>query len=324
MANDAESNGTPRGESAGGYATNGQGWEVCDRRRRQVCTLEDWIFEEYGEALGPYGLAVYAAWAYYGTIRHKGHHPSYACVARLLGISRTKVERVMRDLTRVHGLIHVERRVSPAGQRTNVVHLLDPCPEQANVSEGAHLSESPANSRGGAVPQPGGRRTTAGAPPAVVRRPHVEGSPIQERESSAPAPCAAPFTKAAERIADTFAAQVVGVSAAQRVQVHAEALAEAGQLLGQGYTEEQLMESVYDPARPREQWPREWRAGLRLRKPAQDASKRAEVARRSAQKEEERQARERGTQEAAEVKRLAQEALDRLKGKRQKPRPRGE
>lgn len=81
--------------------------EVIDRRGFWF-RIDNAVIEQYGKQIGAYGIAVYAALAYYGARHERGAFPKQQTIAELTGIGRTKVNQTLTELETA-GLITSEQ-----------------------------------------------------------------------------------------------------------------------------------------------------------------------------------------------------------------------
>ena len=99
---------------------------VRSRRTVKRFFVDNTIIDNHGQALGAYGIAVYATLCRFANRETQDCFPSHAAVAKKLGISERQVQRVMNVL-REEGLVWWEGRVgSDGGQTSNLYVLLDP------------------------------------------------------------------------------------------------------------------------------------------------------------------------------------------------------
>ena len=84
--------------------------------------IDNSIIDEYGEKIGAYGLAVYTIIKRLTQKPGRGT-PSYAAIARTIGIDRRTVSRYVKKLTALH-LISTSLRIKEDGsQSSNHSHV---------------------------------------------------------------------------------------------------------------------------------------------------------------------------------------------------------
>lgn len=100
-------------------------FRVADARRRGYFTVDNIILDQYGERLGPYGLAVYVALCRFANADQECW-PSHATVAKRTGMSRRQVGREIAKLADLR-LILVTPQYDAESQvhHSNLYTLLD-------------------------------------------------------------------------------------------------------------------------------------------------------------------------------------------------------
>ncbi len=94
-----------------------------DGRRRGWFHIDNTLLDDFGAAIGAYGIAVYAALARHADAKGVCF-PSYQGIADKLGVSRRQVIRTVAVLVE-HGLIRVQTRRLPGKRPQNVYVLTD-------------------------------------------------------------------------------------------------------------------------------------------------------------------------------------------------------
>jgi len=100
-------------------------FQVIDRRKRGYFTVDNIVIDEYGEQLGPHGLAVYMALCRFANADQECW-PSHATVAKRTGMSRRQVGREIAKLAGL-SLILVTPQYDTESQvhRSNLYTLLE-------------------------------------------------------------------------------------------------------------------------------------------------------------------------------------------------------
>ncbi len=99
-------------------------FEVKSKREFPFYIVDNAVLDIYGPKIGPYGIAVYSALARYAD-REQTCYPSLKSIASKTGISRRTVIGTLQKLVGL-GLIEVERRHSPKGDRASNLYILLP------------------------------------------------------------------------------------------------------------------------------------------------------------------------------------------------------
>ena len=235
---------------------------VQDRRAPWRVWVPTYVIRTYGKRLGPNGLSIYLALAWYLTREAPTRWPSLADIADLCGCSRSTVERTMRVL-RTLELVATETCIEPKGQRSNYIYLIDPPDEREQTrSSGPEFA--------GAVTEPGGRRQVDGAPPAISRGGAVcETAPslgsnslgnvcVNGTHTHTTSPAKTQDAIPVEQIVAQWVAHLLPGAAAWNAEQLAAIQGTAPVLLARGYTVDYLVSTITRPGRPVNEWPREW------------------------------------------------------------------
>ena len=132
---------------------------VRDRRGGHWAWFHHSIIDDYGAALGPYGIAVYVCLCRHAD-REESTFVGQRTIAGEIGAGRTSVNQAVARLREL-GLIEVEDRVDEHGRTTSTYTLLDPplFAERASVS----LREQPAARQANSLPSMNKNHGTRGA-----------------------------------------------------------------------------------------------------------------------------------------------------------------
>ena len=104
---------------------------VRDRRRAHFFTIDNKILDEYGEHLGPYGLAVYMVLCRFAN-SESTCWPSLQTVADRAGMSRRQVIRKIKSLTELGLIAIISQQDEETGEhRANFYVLLDTSDSQS-------------------------------------------------------------------------------------------------------------------------------------------------------------------------------------------------
>ena len=125
---------------------------VRSRRTQEWFFVQNTIIDDYGEQLGPYGIAIYATLCRFANNERQDCFPNHATLAHRIGTSKRQVVRKLRQLLALK-LISWDRQQMPTGGNTsNLYVLLDPPPigdsdsQSLGVVTGSHRdsdSQSP-------------------------------------------------------------------------------------------------------------------------------------------------------------------------------------
>jgi hypothetical protein len=100
--------------------------EVRDNRNGGYLWMDNEILEVYGPAIGPYGIALYAALAMHANDKREDGQivwPAYETMADMTGMDRRSAIRAMKALQAV-GLVYIPKREKDAPRTSNHVTLL--------------------------------------------------------------------------------------------------------------------------------------------------------------------------------------------------------
>ncbi len=120
--------------------------EIRDERTDARFFVDNAVVFDYGQDLGPYGLAVYVALCAHAKRSTQACFPSHATLAREIGCGVAKVKEALGEL-RDLGLISITPRIGKEGQGSNIYTLLNvPARVQAETAgerEEAAAPQSP-------------------------------------------------------------------------------------------------------------------------------------------------------------------------------------
>jgi hypothetical protein len=97
--------------------------EIRDSHRRHFCIIDNYVIDDHGATIGPYGLALYLALARHADAHEQSCYPSLATLARETGMSRAKAKRTVHAL-RDAGLLDIKTRYDAAGDMTSSLYTL--------------------------------------------------------------------------------------------------------------------------------------------------------------------------------------------------------
>ncbi len=99
--------------------------QVRDRRTRGWSWFDNEVVQQYGAALGPYGIAVYIALLTFADSKDQTCFPSHQQIAEMTRMSRRHVIRSVQALKELR-LIRVTTRGEGPGQASNLYTILTP------------------------------------------------------------------------------------------------------------------------------------------------------------------------------------------------------
>jgi hypothetical protein len=146
------------------------GHKIRDRRTENRYFVDNVILDEYGEKLGPYGLAVYMALCRFADLDDQDCYPTHETIAKRTGMARTTVLAKLKELRELRLVTWEKRQRSDGGNTSNIYYLLDPpvahtnrgcsSDEQAPVAQtntnNPHVEQSLSNNipKGAQAPDP--------------------------------------------------------------------------------------------------------------------------------------------------------------------------
>lgn len=143
---------------------------VRQRRTQKRFFVDNAIIDEYGDQLGPYGLAVYVALCRHADIDSQECYPSYSTLAGETGMGITSVKKAVHNLVAL-GLVTVKGQCMEDGRQTsNLYTLLEPPSHLATTPQSPHdcppvASDTPPQYHQTATNNPNNEQSSITIPP---------------------------------------------------------------------------------------------------------------------------------------------------------------
>jgi hypothetical protein len=100
--------------------------KIRERKTEKRFFVDNAIIDEYGDQLGPYGLAVYVALCRHADIDSQECYPSHRTLAKETGMKTASVRKALHNLEAL-GLVSIKGRCREDGSQTsNLYTLLEP------------------------------------------------------------------------------------------------------------------------------------------------------------------------------------------------------
>lgn len=235
-----------------------------DARSVPFCWVPNYVIDHFGPMLRATGLGIYLGLVRFMAQGDRSCWPSYATLARKIGVSRRTAILWVRRLVRL-GLVEVVARTNSHGDRTsNVYRLVDPPLPAGDPPPGVTETLPPPSVSGGGV-----NPTPPSADPALGGVGFTLDLRTRSREQetgkgeAAPSPFASlPPEEEVDRLTRLWMDLLPSRKQSHRDAHAIEVAAEVRELLRQGWPAEELARSIHDPERDRNEWPREWRKRL--------------------------------------------------------------